>query len=143
MPRKCKICGKIIPKENGKYCSLKCYWSISPKILFPCKNCGRKFWRHKCHIKDGVKFLCSQKCHYEWISKNYKTRNAMLHPEKAKYAMAKLNHEIERKGFKRKPCEVCGNPKSHGHHEDYSKPLEVKWLCHKHHQLLHFNKLHV
>lgn len=33
----------------------------------------------------------------------------------------------------RLPCRVCGNPKSEAHHEDYSKPLEVDWLCKKHH----------
>ncbi len=35
--------------------------------------------------------------------------------------------------IKREPCEVCGDIKSHGHHEDYSKPLEIMWLCHEHH----------
>ena len=29
----------------------------------------------------------------------------------------------------RKPCIYCGDPKSQGHHEDYSKPLEVIWVC--------------
>jgi hypothetical protein len=37
----------------------------------------------------------------------------------------------------RKPCEVCGEPKSEGHHEDYHKPLEVVWLCRRHHKLAH------
>lgn len=32
------------------------------------------------------------------------------------------------------PCEVCGNPKSQAHHVDYSKPLEVRWFCFKHHR---------
>lgn len=37
----------------------------------------------------------------------------------------------------RMPCEECGKPKGHGHHPDYSKPLEVKWLCRTHHMRLH------
>mgnify|MGYP001611599223 CR=1 FL=1 len=39
----------------------------------------------------------------------------------------------------REPCEVCGNPKVDGHHDDYSKPLDVRWLCRSHHRL-HHNK---
>lgn len=32
------------------------------------------------------------------------------------------------------PCVRCGSIKNvHGHHEDYGKPLEVMWLCQKHH----------
>lgn len=27
------------------------------------------------------------------------------------------------------PCELCGAEKAEKHHEDYSKPLEVRWLC--------------
>lgn len=36
-----------------------------------------------------------------------------------------------------KPCEVCGDKKTHRHHPDYSKPLEVVFLCRKHHGLVH------
>jgi hypothetical protein len=34
--------------------------------------------------------------------------------------------------LKRKPC-ICGELKVEAHHKDYSKPLEVMWLCKKHH----------
>lgn len=39
--------------------------------------------------------------------------------------------------LKRKPCEECGNIFSQAHHHDYSKPLDVKWLCTEHHGLEH------
>ncbi len=35
------------------------------------------------------------------------------------------------------PCEFCGDPKVHGHHKDYSRPLDVIWLCAKCHNRLH------
>jgi hypothetical protein len=34
------------------------------------------------------------------------------------------------------PCEVCGATKVEKHHPDYSKPLEVRWLCREHHLAL-------
>jgi hypothetical protein len=34
--------------------------------------------------------------------------------------------------IKKQPCEICGSV-AHAHHDDYSKPLEVRWLCIKHH----------
>lgn len=35
------------------------------------------------------------------------------------------------------PCEVCKELKVQAHHTDYSKPLEVIWLCLEHHQEVH------
>jgi len=37
----------------------------------------------------------------------------------------------------RGPCVQCGEPKTHGHHSDYSKPLDVVWLCAPCHRRLH------
>lgn len=44
-----------------------------------------------------------------------------------------VNHAIRDGKLTRQPCEVCGNLNSQAHHEDYSKPLEITWLCVKHH----------
>jgi len=40
-----------------------------------------------------------------------------------------------------KPCEVCGKKKVDGHHEDYRRPLVVKWLCRTHHGIAHRMKI--
>lgn len=34
----------------------------------------------------------------------------------------------------REPCEVCGTVENvHAHHDDYTKRLDVRWLCQTHH----------
>lgn len=35
--------------------------------------------------------------------------------------------------LKKMPCIICGDEKSHAHHCDYDKPLDVIWLCALHH----------
>ncbi len=37
----------------------------------------------------------------------------------------------------KQPCVICGAPESQMHHENYNKPLEVVWLCQKHHKAVH------
>jgi uncharacterized protein YdaU (DUF1376 family) len=37
----------------------------------------------------------------------------------------------------KQPCELCGAPTVEMHHDDYSKPLEVRWLCRPHHNDFH------
>lgn len=39
--------------------------------------------------------------------------------------------------LKKLPCEVCGNRHSLAHHDNYDKPLLVKWLCDRHHRARH------
>ena len=38
----------------------------------------------------------------------------------------------------KQPCQMCGSKNFiHAHHDDYSKPLEVMWLCAEHHKARH------
>lgn len=61
-------------------------------------------------------------------------------PEKIK-ARSKLQKAISSGKIIRKTnCEICFiDCKPHGHHEDYSKPLEVIWMCSKCHLYHHQN----
>lgn len=48
-----------------------------------------------------------------------------------------LNNAIRDGRVERLPCFVCGYSVTHGHHPDYDRPLDVIWLCAKHHREVH------
>ena len=65
----------------------------------------------------------------EWKRKN---------PEKYR-AHVILNNALKRGEIIKELCEVCGEIYVHGHHDDYSKPLDVNWLCPIHHSAIQSN----
>lgn len=50
-------------------------------------------------------------------------------------ARRELANALKKGILKRMPCAICGSAVSEGHHRDYSKPLEVEWLCRSHHNI--------
>lgn len=48
-----------------------------------------------------------------------------------------VNNALRDGRLERKPCERCGSLRVHGHHDDYNEPLNVKWLCPRHHKERH------
>lgn len=62
-----------------------------------------------------------------WFAKN---------PE-ARYAQNQVRSALRRGDMVREPCSICGATPAHAHHDDYSKPLIVRWLCPKHHKVRH------
>lgn len=74
----------------------------------------------------------------EWAS-----MEAARQREKARKARETQPHKVSARAIVTKavrsgalskhPCAICGNPKTEAHHEDYDKPLDVIWLCRRHH----------
>ena len=65
-------------------------------------------------------------------------KSAAKYPERT-LARRKTANAIRDGKLKRQPCEKCGK-KAQAHHDDYSKPLDVRWLCPEHHAEHHRNE---
>lgn len=50
-----------------------------------------------------------------------------------------VNNAVRDGRLKKLPCEFCNSENVHAHHKDYTKPLDVVWLCAKCHNRLHAN----
>jgi hypothetical protein len=107
--KKCKECVKTAVRLNRK------------------KNAGYYRAYDRKRQKSKVRQASTQAVARRWRENN---------PEKYK-AHTALNNAIRDGRLKKRPCEVCRRRDSHAHHADYSKPLEVRWLCPVHHKLAH------
>lgn len=74
-----------------------------------------------------------------WLPKRNAARKRYAQNNPAKEAARRTVHEAIRTGaMKVEPCERCGSTERiHAHHESYSKPLKVMWLCPLHHKQRH------
>ncbi len=106
---KCKTCMKADVKKNYR------------------DNRGHYVEYEKLRFKDPKRkaaLIVIQRNRREREPDKYHARNA-------------VGNALRDKRLFRKPCEVCGSKKSQAHHDDYSKPLDVRWLCFKHHREHH------
>lgn len=114
MKRECTNCGVL--KTDEQFCSR---W---PKL---CLECNRERSRRSRQSERGQ----------EWI-KEYSKKRYLKFKHKS-LARAKTRNAVKAgKIVKPNHCSNCRKEAPlQGHHEDYSKPLEVQWLCdscHKH-----------
>lgn len=128
MCRACSSCGcEIIITEvmcrRSKYVCRPC--ESARAVEYARKNREKKrAWNNAYHAK-----ISGERAE---ATRRYRARN----PEK-RAAHQAVQTATRNGSLARLPCEVCGEVKSHAHHDDYSKPLEVKWLCHTHHMERH------
>jgi hypothetical protein len=106
-----------------------------------CDICGTIFMARLDRIEKGKARYCSQICWHKILSKlggvAMRKRYPILAASNLRFAPTA--RKIAEKELPDKPCEICGNPKVDKHHDDYAKPLEVMWLCRRHHIQRHIN----
>lgn len=133
------------------------------KTCFKCKQRKvlEQFYRHP-QMADGYLNKCvactkkDSRTHYRSAWSQIRVYERERNQTPARKAMRKIydqNRRLRKPGKKRAntwvsnairdgrivrlPCEVCKNPKSEAHHDDYRKPQRIRWLCFKHHREHH------
>jgi len=122
---RCKECHKAAVRVNRAE-NLERYRAYDAKRF---KDDPRVLARHRLYqsTPDGIK--SSAKSHKKWLAANQDKRAAHI-----------ILGNAVRDGKKNKPdtCELCGTGgRIHGHHEDYTKPLDVIWCCPTCHHRIH------
>jgi len=85
---------------------------------------------HKPHERRGQQYC--KPCHAAYMREWRKTHPLTPEQRRRSNARAYANVYLRRGRLKRRPCEVCGR-RAEMHHEDYSRPLDVRWRCRRHH----------
>lgn len=100
---------------------------MSDGRLNSCIECRKKYQRQK-----GKEYRRSELGRVTSIRQNERQTSLGHRAIYRRVARAVRSGRIEKKC-----CFICGNLNSVAHHEDYSKPLDVVWLCRPHHAERH------
>lgn len=134
------------------------------EIKLICKLCKKEFIsnRKKKYCSDYCRRKSDKEKHYEkrkeyykqWYAKNGRDRAEnyidvinewrLNNPEKV--LARKIFHKAlrDKKIVKKSNCEICNiKTKTQGHHYDYTKPLEVIWVCTSCHKLIHSGRIKI
>lgn len=72
--------------------------------------------------------------HRAYMRNRYRTDAEFRRKQKARAA---VGHALRDGKMEKQSCIDCGSEESQSHHEDYSKPLDVTWLCRSCHESRH------
>lgn len=68
------------------------------------------------------------------LAKQYSADPNLRHKHEARW---RVRRAIAAGKLVRQSCEVCGADRVDAHHDDYTQPLSVRWLCPPHHRAHH------
>lgn len=136
---KCSKCGEL--KEPKNFCPRK---DASNGLVSQCRECEQE--RVEAWQKNNPERFRETQRKYmatadgKASARKKEAKYALHNPEK-KYAKMQVDIAKKRGDLIPQPCEVCASNKAiHAHHDDYKKPVDVRWLCQPHH-VEHHNKI--
>ena len=98
----------------------------------------RQFDRARANLPHRVRARSAYAKTPEGLAAGNRAKRAYLDRNQVKRAAHIAAGNAIRDGrLARMPCEVCGSKSVQAHHDDYSRPLDVRWLCTTHHAEWH------
>lgn len=134
--KKCFKCGK--KKTRTEFYR---HPQMADGLLGKCKDCTRKDTGDRVkRLQSDPLWVVKERARHREKSRKYRDEGRAKKQEKhghtdqvKRLANTVAGNAIRDGRLIPQPCEVCGKKKTQGHHEDYSKPLDVVWLCTRHH----------
>ena len=95
-----------------------------------CKTCQKVYdkARSKDPAREEARRIYAQTEEGKLNSNKAKAEYRKRNPNKTK-AHSMAARAIKNSNLFKEPCEVCSEENVHAHHDDYAKPLNVRWLC--------------
>lgn len=125
----CFKCGEVKPLSEFYR-----HRKMADGHLNKCKDCTKADVRQHRAENDSVREYDRRRGNRQPAGylRSYRNRN----PEKYA-AHISVGNALRDGRLHRQPCEECGDTNVHAHHDDYAKPLKVRWLCPMHHKRHH------
>ncbi|WDA36430.1 hypothetical protein [Sphingobium sp. YC-XJ3] len=130
-----------------------------PGMVRACTACSAEITitEQMCKYSKYVCGPCRSKAAVEWAKRNrekkrasnnsYHARNSSRRADRTRAyrernPAKRIAHQAVQTAVRngtliRQLCSECGADNAHAHHDDYSRPLDVIWLCHEHHMQRH------
>jgi hypothetical protein len=142
--RACENCGVEIVGKGvmyGRFCCTRCYRTAWMRAKHRADPQGyREEMRRR---REDADFMERQRESNRASARRNRQRIAARQRQwyadnREKAAAEATARQAVRTGqLVREPCLFCEKPTVHAHHHDYTKPLDVTWLCKDHHGLVH------
>ncbi len=134
--KKCFKCGAVLPlTEFYKHPEM------SDGHLNKCKECTKRDVKENRVVKRDYYHQFDRertKTPKRQMQKNSYAKAAQEKTPQKYKARMKLHNATRDGKVQRQPCVFCGNELAEAHHQDYSKPFDVVWVCFKcHRERLH------